>query len=176
MTGRPPKPDSLKDLTGSKQPRNAKSPRFRKVESVPVLKFVERDADALEEWTRVLPELIDNGMLTRANLSTFGAYCQAYANWRHAEDDVFENGRMFTVPVFNKKTGAHEGDRQVVNPNISQAQHAMLAMLRIAVEFGLTPAAATRVSAEPGDEKANTFADMVEQSMAEDEAAGERPN
>src|SRR5712692_5728267 len=98
-----PTPSALRKLSGSNLGRlNKRESIFRSVESAKPLKFVERDPVALEEWNRVLPELVANGLLTKANLAVFGAYCVAYANWQHAEDDVFENGRWITEPVFAK--------------------------------------------------------------------------
>jgi phage terminase small subunit len=75
MEGRPGIPSAIKLLTGSHPERiNKLEAKFRKVEDVRVLKIVERDPLALEEWNRVLPELVESGLLTRANLAVFGSY------------------------------------------------------------------------------------------------------
>lgn len=150
MAGRRPVPDAIKDLTGSHNKRNGKAPRYRylKLENVPVPRDIARDEIALEEWNAVLPELIENGLICRANLRIFANYCLAYAEAQRAQDDIFENGRTIEEDVFNRQ-GEVSGTRMKANPSISQAHQARLEMLRYAVEFGMTPAAATRVEASP---------------------------
>lgn len=77
--GRPNTPSALRKLSGSNLDRlNKREPRFRSVDSVKPPKLVERDPIALEEWNRALPELVENRLLTRANLMIFAAYCAAY--------------------------------------------------------------------------------------------------
>lgn len=163
MAGRRPIPDVLKDLSGSKNLRNPNSPRFQSVENVPVLKAVARDEYALELWNELLPELIPNGLVTRASVRWVGAMCQAYAAMMHAEDDVFERGRVLEQDVFSVKTGEVTGQKEVPNPAIAQASHARQEFLRFAVEFGITPAAMTRVKAvAPNDEtRRKSFGDFI---------------
>jgi P27 family predicted phage terminase small subunit len=174
MAGRRPTPDHLKLLTGSKNPINGAAPRvfcYRTVNAVPRLKEVDREAYAMEEWDATIPSLVDNGLLTRANLRIWGNYCLAHAAARHAEDDVFENGRYVTTPVFDKK-GEQTGERRLPNPGIAQANAARHEMLRIAQEFGMTPAAATRVKANVADGKTDGFEEF-EAPVEEDIATGE---
>lgn len=162
MAGRRPVPDAIKILTGSHNALNPDSPVYRNVKGVKPLKVVVRDPVAMEEWDRVLPELVGNGLLTRASLAYFGAYCMAYAAWQHAEDEVSDNGRILVADVFDKK-GEVIGSKQYPNPAIAQAQSAMQLMLRIGVEFGLTPAAATRVKAIPSEDHKRSFNEFLEQ-------------
>jgi phage terminase small subunit len=153
MAGRRPIPDSYKDLTGSKQPRNPKAPRlycYRQVSAVPTPNAISREPVALEEWNETVPELVQNGLLNRANLKLWAARCLAYAAAEHAQDDVFNNGRWVEEPVFNKK-GEECGTRRKPNPALAEASRSRLEMLRHSIEFGASPASATRVNAEPGD-------------------------
>lgn len=170
MPGPRPTPDHIKDTTGSRLPRNNKSPRcyiYRNMVGVPKLRHIERETYAKELWDEVTPDIVAAGLLTRANLSTWGNYCLAYASACHAQDDVFDNGRWVMEPKFNKN-GDVSGEVRKVNPSISQARDSRLEMLRYAVEFGITPAAATRVQAEPSDErKTDDFADFM--NTAEEE-------
>ena len=106
MAGRRPVPDAIKDLTGSHNARNPRSPRvyvYRSFESIVVLKDVEREPRALELWNEITPELVAAGLLTRGNLTVWGNYCLAYASACHAQDDVFDNGRWVEHDVFDKK-------------------------------------------------------------------------
>lgn len=170
MAGRKPVPDAIKDLTGSHNRRNPSAPKYRylTLENVPVPKDIERDPTAREEWDGVLPELVQNGLICRANLRIFANYCLAYAEAQHAQDDVFENGRSFDESVFNRQ-GEVTGTKSKANPAITQAHQARLEMLRYAVEFGMTPSAATRVAAAPGDGQGKSFGDFMSNDETEEE-------
>lgn len=150
-----PTPSALRKLSGSNLHRlNPNEPRvycYRKVESVPTPKAVERDAHAKEHWNFILPDLVANGMVTRTNLAILANYCLAYARVAHAEDEVFENGQWLEEPVFNK-AGDHVADRRVVNPMLSLGSKFRQEMLRYGIEFGLTPSSSTRVSSNVGEE------------------------
>lgn len=161
MAGRKPTPTELRKLSGSNLDRvNRREARFRSVDSVKPLKIVERLPYALEEWNRVLPELVENGLLTKANLAIFGAYCVAYAHWYEAEDDICERGRVLEEPVFNR-AGDISGHREKPNPAIAQSHQFSLEMLRHAVEFGMTPASATRISIPADAERADSFDEFM---------------
>jgi len=163
MAGRRPVPDQIKKLTGSHNALNPNAPRayhYRTVERVPIPKEIARDPHAKFIWDEVVPSLVANGMLERANLDCFANYCLAYAASRHALDDVFENGRVWTEPILNKQ-GEHVGDKQRPNPSLEEAAKRRLEMLRHAIEFGLTPAAATRVAASPSGEVKKSFDDLM---------------
>lgn len=164
-----PTPTALRKLSGSNLNRlNKKESVFRSVETAHPPRYVERDAAAKEEWDRVIPELIANGLLTKANLTLFAAYCCAYASWMHAEDDVFENGRWISEPVFSKD-GREIGTKRKPNSAIVQAQHACAAMRLFAIEFGLTPSSQTKVMADPSGERGGgSFNDFIEDQDAED--------
>lgn len=162
MAGRKPTPTETRRLTGSHPERiNRREARFRSVDSVKPLKVVEKSPYALEEWNRVLPELVENGLLTKANLAIFGAYCVSYGQWLEAEDDIAERGRYIEEPVFNR-AGDETGHREKPNPSIAQSVQFMMAMLRNAVEFGMTPASATRVQTPPDAERADNFDEFMD--------------
>ncbi len=159
--GRPATPTELRKLSGSHPERiNRREARFRKVESVTAPKIVSSNPDAFEEFNRVLPELIENGLLTRANLMIFASYCLAYAYWVAALRDVEERGRTLEEPVF-ARDGALTGHKEKANPAIAQAHQWSLAMKAHAVEFGMTPAASTKVQADPNPERKASFDDFA---------------
>lgn len=135
----PRTPTAIRELTGVHLDRvNPKEPRFRSVETAHAPKIVARDPNALEEFNRVVPELIIHGLLTKANLMLFAAYCVAYANWVDSENDVWARGRTLLEEVFNK-AGEVSGHRKKPNPSIKQAREFRLEMLRHASSFGMTP-------------------------------------
>ena len=181
MAGRRPIPDQIKDLTGSHNKRNSRPLKYRylKLDGVPIPKDIQRDEVALEEWNAVVPELVQNGLLCRANLRILANYCLAHAEAQHAQDEVFENGRMLEEDVFNR-AGEVSGQRMKPNPGITQAHQARLEMLRYAVEFGMTPAAATRVErgdgADAGKDDFGSFMNGPEEEVELESNDESRPN
>jgi len=144
---RRPTPSDLRRLSGSNLHRlNKREPRYRKVEAIHPPAWL--DAVALEELQRIAPELIANRLLTHANVTQLYACCAAYAEVVHAQDHLRENGRRLRKPVFNK-AGEQVGVREEPNPAFSEFLKAAVVMWHFAVEFGLAPAAATRVGGNP---------------------------
>lgn len=90
----------------------------------------------------------------------FANYCKAYAHMMEAEEDLAARGRTIFETVFDKK-GNDVGTREKPNPAIAQVGTFMQLMTRLSSEFGLTPAAATRVKAEPGAEKKSSFGEFM---------------
>jgi P27 family predicted phage terminase small subunit len=73
------------------------------------------------------------------DINPLAAYCQAFKRWRTAEELLASTGALM---VRAKKNG-----EAVPNPLISMADKAAAAMVRYASEFGLTPAARSRITA-----------------------------
>ena len=75
------------------------------------------------------------GVLTQVDKAAFGGYCQAYARWKEAEEFLSKHGTIFKTP---------SGYIQQV-PQVSIAQTYLKVMKDFCSEFGLTPAARTRI-------------------------------
>ena len=75
------------------------------------------------------------GILTEIDMTSFAGYCQAYARWKEAEEFLSKHGTIFKTP---------SGYIQQV-PQVSIAQTYLKAMKDFASQFGLTPAARTRI-------------------------------
>lgn len=103
------------------------------------------DEEARAEWRRVAPMLEELGVLTEADRMALAAYCAAASLAIHATRQYRLEGLMPKPQRGSKMTRVH--------PLVKVAQEARAQALRIGVEFGLTPAARTRVSAAPPDEK-----------------------
>jgi P27 family predicted phage terminase small subunit len=90
------------------------------------------------------------GILTEADRTAFASYCQAYARWKDAEEFMTRSGQtIFKTP---------SGYLQQL-PQVSIAQTYLKIMNRIAEQFGLTPAARSRIIA---GEDAGTGTDEME--------------
>lgn len=141
---------------------NKREAKFAKIESAKPPEYL--DAVAATEFNRLLPELTANGLLNRANLSVFASYCAQHSMMVHALEDVRARGFSIGTEVFDKN-GRKTGEIVLeINPSVKVARDSALAAKNIAIEFGLTPAAATKVAASLGEEKRpreESFADFI---------------
>lgn len=136
MRGRRPKPTRLKVLTGNpgKRPLNSSEPRPEAaVPDCPV----ELGPVARREWDRLAVELSSLRILTNLDRAALAAYCGAYAMWAEATEAIQKFGTMVKSP---------SGYPQQ-SPYVSIANRQAELMMRIASEFGFTPASRSRISA-----------------------------
>lgn len=135
MRGRRPKPTRLKVLTGNpgKRPLNPDEPRPQVVipECPPELGAVAR-----REWDRLSVELASLGLLTNLDRSALAAYCGAYALWAEATEAIHKYGTMVKSP----------SGYPIQSPYVAIANRQAELMMRIASEFGFTPASRSRIS------------------------------
>lgn len=134
VRGRKPKPTALKVLEGNpgKRPLNELEPKPKKqAPSCP--SWLEPEAK--KEWRRMAKTLESIGILTEIDKASFAGYCQAYARWKEAEEFLSKHGTIFKTP---------SGYIQQV-PQVSIAQTYLKVMKDFSSEFGLTPAARTRI-------------------------------
>ena len=141
--GRKPKPTNIKILEGNpgKRPLNEYEPKPLK-KAPPCPKWLEPEAK--KEWRRLAKTLEAMGVLTDADMAAFAGYCQAYARWKEAEERITDRGLVIRTP---------SGYPQQV-PYISIAQQYLKLMQQFAEQFGLTPAARSRIIAGNGESKA----------------------
>ncbi len=143
--GRKPKPTALKVLEGNpgKRPLNDKEPQPKK-QAPRCPSWLEPEAK--KERKRMAKTLETIGVLTQVDKAAFAGYCQAYARWKEAEEFLSKHGTIFKTP---------SGYIQQV-PQVSIAQTYLKVMKDFCSEFGLTPAARTRIQvntekADPDD-------------------------
>jgi P27 family predicted phage terminase small subunit len=145
MRGRRPKPTRLKVLTGNpgKRPLNADEPRPEPTipECPPELGPVAR-----KEWDRLAAELASLKILTALDRAALAAYCNAYGLWAEAIEAIQKYGTMVKSP----------SGYPIQSPYVSIANRQAEIMMRIASEFGFTPASRSRIST-PSPESATLF-------------------
>jgi P27 family predicted phage terminase small subunit len=149
MRGRRPKPTRLKVLTGNpgKRPLNANEPQPEA--TVPECP-VELGPVARREWDRLAVELSSLRILTNLDRAALAAYCGAYAMWAEATEAIQKFGTMVKSP---------SGYPQQ-SPYVAVANRQAEIMMRIASEFGFTPASRSRITTPPKDER--TLFDIVD--------------
>jgi P27 family predicted phage terminase small subunit len=143
MRGRRPKPTRLKVLTGNpgKRPLNETEPRPEPAvpECPPELGEVAR-----REWDRLARELGPLRITTNLDRGALAAYCGAYALWAEAMEAIQKYGSMIKSP----------SGFPVQSPYLAVANRQTEIMMRVASEFGFTPASRSRISTpcreEPG--------------------------
>ncbi len=135
--GRKPKPTALKVLEGNpgKRPLNKKEPQPKR-QAPRCPSWLEPEAK--KEWKRMAKTLETIGVLTQVDKAAFAGYCQAYARWKEAEEFLTKHGTIFKTP---------SGYIQQV-PQVAIARNYLQIMKDFCSEFGLTPAARTRIKVE----------------------------
>jgi P27 family predicted phage terminase small subunit len=151
MRGRRPKPTRLKVLSGNpgKRPLNSDEPKPER--AIPVCP-AELGPVARREWDRLGKELASLGLLTNLDRAALAAYCGAYALWAEATEAIQKYGTMVKSP----------SGYPIQSPYVSIANRQAEIMMRIASEFGFTPASRSRISM-PKQSEPDLFADV--QSM-----------
>lgn len=132
--GRRPKPSGMRVFEGnrSKEPLNDREP----MPPAGVPECPEHlGEDAKAEWYRTVKVLKDMGLLSLADRSALAAYCAAYGRWIWAEAEVLRTGAVvFTEKGFPMK-----------NPALCISDQAVETMRKFMIEFGLTPAARSKI-------------------------------
>jgi P27 family predicted phage terminase small subunit len=135
----------MKMLTGNpgKRPMNMHEPRPEPV--VPDCP-TELGPVARREWDRLAGELGKLNLLTTLDRAALAAYCGAYALWAEATEAIQKFGTMVKSP----------SGYPIQSPYVSIANRQAEIMIRIASEFGFTPASRSRIST-PTDREPTLF-------------------
>jgi P27 family predicted phage terminase small subunit len=145
MRGRRPKPTRLKILTGNPGKRrlneNEPMPEAAIPDCPPELGPVAR-----QEWDRLVAQLAPLRMMTHLDRAALASYCVAYALWVEAVEATQKYGAMVKSP----------SGYPVQSPYVSIANRQTEIMMRIATEFGFTPASRSRIST-PSEAEPNLF-------------------
>lgn len=133
MQERETKPKGLKEITSSQHKlppdtKETKPPRI--LECPPELGQVAR-----QEWERIVGELTRLGVLSSFDRGPLSAYCTAFALWLEALEMVQKHGAMIKSP----------NGFPIQSPYLSHLNKQAEIMIRIASEFGFTPASRSRI-------------------------------
>ena len=94
---------------------------------------------AREEWDRIISELAPFGILTGADAVPLAIYCNAFAHWQEAVAAVALYGTVIKSP----------NGFPSISPYVSIMNQQADTMMRIATEFGFTPASRRRLPKPP---------------------------
>lgn len=144
VAGRKPTPSALKLVKGNpgKRPMNQREAVLALAEPSPPPFLCD---DAKVEWGRVCSVLFSAGLMTEIDRAALAAYCSSYGRWAKAERALGkmaeQDPQNYALMIRTKEGNA------IQNPLVGVANKAKLDMVRFAAEFGMTPAARSRVEA-----------------------------
>ena len=131
-------PTAIKILRGNpgkrSLPANEPQPKIKRPHCPPHL-----DEYARKEWRRVVPILLGMRVLTEANYMSLANLCQAYSTMATAQEQLNKTGLLFKTP---------SGYVQQ-SPLISIVNQSAELVTKLCREFGLTPSARSRITAQP---------------------------
>ena len=137
--GRPPKSAAQKKLEGNPGKRKTKAePQLTPALPAPPANLTEA---AIVEWNRVGPELFAAKILTNADRGALAVYCQSWADWVEARDYIDGKKKVIKSP----------NGYEMQSPWVAIANKASEKLLKVAAEFGLTPASRVRLATDPPD-------------------------
>ena len=142
MRGRKPTPDRLpvialaegRDARGGDA--TAMQERALKVAEPFCPEPVRECDDAMACWNRLVPELLQAGLVTPIFEGLLAAYCTVFARWIEAERELRKTSKLVKSP-----TGY-----PLQNPWLAISNRAIEQMRQLSGELGLSAAALTRVS------------------------------
>jgi P27 family predicted phage terminase small subunit len=148
MAGRRPKPTKQKIAEGNPGKRRLNANEPDPSPEIPEMP-AHLDAVARKEWNRVAPQLLELGLISAIDGGALAAYCQTYSQWVDAEEKIQQFGTVIKTPK----------GYPIQSPYVAIANRAKDQIRKLAVEFGMTPAARSRLSVE---RKENADADLLE--------------
>jgi P27 family predicted phage terminase small subunit len=160
--GRTPKPDNVRALEGyrDKKAMDLKTPDGPKLEDTTCPDYLQ--GYARECWQNLAPKLAKKGWITALDQPLFESFCQVYNEYRLAVEALSDESDR---GVYDPKDGrtywsyGRSGKMLRTRPQIAQMHEAIRQMKSLANEFGLSPAARTRLR---GSDQGSFFDDLEE--------------
>lgn len=166
--GPAPKPTALKRLAGNpgKKRLNDNEPQPKKPTRTPyVPRFLNETAK--EEWRRLIDPLLNAGIYTEIDRTAFTMYCLQFGKWIEAEKKIDETGGEILT---SDKGNFYQ------NPWSFVANKAYDQMIKMLLEFGMTPSSRSRLHVEPKTDKPTLAEVLFEGVAAEKRSVAEDGN
>ena len=151
MAGRPRKPTALKKAEGNrgKRPLPQHEPKAKR--GIPTMPKHLNEV-ARKEWKSITKKLDEIGVLTTIDGTALAAYCDAYCDWVAARELLKDKSLI----VKAAKSGY-----PIPHPALGIKNTALKIMHKFLIEFGMTPAARSKVELKP-DKKASGVLSIVD--------------
>lgn len=135
MRGRKPTPTALRLLRGNPGKRRLPDAGVElPVAAPPAPAFLGPEAKA--EWERIIPHLVQGGILTEVDRAGLTVYCVAFGDLAEAEAALRIQGKLVKSP----------SGYPIQNPNLAISNRAREQLAKMCPEFGMTPSSRTRVA------------------------------
>lgn len=154
MAGRRPKPMAMHRLNGN--PRHFSQAELNEDDN-PQPALIEPEMPkglskaARREWKRIVPRLLEIGVLSQVDGRALAAYCDAAAMVEQATKEIVKDGLTFKEEFEDRNGVVHVGSIKA-NPAVSIKFNAMKVMKTFLIEFGLTPASRRNLKIKPKDD------------------------
>lgn len=141
--GRNAKPTVVKKREGNRGHRklNKKEPKAELGEPE-IPRYVQRNPIALAEWRRLVPILLELGVLTKAHSIALGGLCSSHSQLVMAEAAIKKYG-LICARTIDKESGFAV---LTVNPAVRIKSDALRHLRAACAQFGLDPSSSSRVS------------------------------
>lgn len=158
MAGAYPKPTALKLLEGNpgKRKLNDEEPRPT-VTTEPPSWLSDK---ARRVWEQLAPKLAILGILTDIDIEALGRYCDAMVVWLELSKFINKNGTSYAIPALppDPKSGFKGRPARVeAYPQSRQYVEYSTLLLRLEMQFGMTPAMRSKIRVESPELKLRGF-------------------
>ncbi len=147
MAGRKPKPTALKMLEGTyrKDRASGKEPEPGPLTGNPPAHL---NKEAKKHWKETFKLLAGVGVLTEMDADTLSLYCESKARWVYAKKKLEKDGLVITT----------QSGFPVQSPWLQICNKSHENMLKLAIEFGMTPSSRTRIKVDLPEEPSDPMA------------------
>jgi P27 family predicted phage terminase small subunit len=147
MAGRPPKPTSLKLVTGNpgKRAINKQEPDPTYLQDLTPPEWL--GAGARQVWEEMAPAAARNKLLTEVDVEAFAMGCTAIAQYRHATTKVGEASVKTKVVINDEGRPVEAGEH--LNPWAMVQSMTFKQAMAVFDRFGMSPQARTRIAVQP---------------------------
>jgi P27 family predicted phage terminase small subunit len=102
--------------------------------------------EARREWKRIVPELLELGLLTLVDRVALAAYCQAWAELVECTKVLQAEGRLVREPIMSRGEEPQKiGEKIRKHPIVAMQRDAFARVKVFLAEFGLSPSSRSRV-------------------------------
>jgi P27 family predicted phage terminase small subunit len=99
--------------------------------------------EARREWRRILPLLEERNVLSRADSTALGIYCETFARWVAAKKQISVEGITKTTQVLDRNGAIATSTK--IHPALKIAENCERSLRACLREFGLTPQSREKV-------------------------------
>ena len=103
-------------------------------------------------WRKLVPELERTGVIARIDVESMGRFCTLTVWWHEVREFLVKHGRTYPVKAVKVNTATRETREYILGfkafPQVKMALEYAQELRRLEAEFGLTPAARTRLTVE----------------------------